>query len=175
MKIKSDSLYSRMGKAFRDAFFPWFMTENPSYRDMAAWFADRGVATSDGAVWTLVNRHIATWKLERALEAGDEEAAALPEGADEVIRERVRALKFDLVLSDLTAQQKLAYLSHDLKERELAEKKRTAREAAVDALLEEAGGDPAAAELLKRFLAAVDAKRAAGRGGGDAAAREGAA
>lgn len=160
MKIKSDSLYSRLGQELRDEFFPWYLSDNPSYDDMLAWCSQRAVSASNGSLWTLVNRHLPVWRLGKSIEAADEEAAALPPDADSRTRERVRALRFDLVMRDLTPNQTMAYLSHDLKERELEEKRRTARETAVDALLTEAGGDPAATALLKRFLEAVDARRA---------------
>jgi|GEM_PF-7060540 len=155
MKINSNSLYSRMGKALRDEFYPWYLAENPSYDEMLAWFEARGVGASNGSVFTLVNRHIATWKIDQAVLASDEEVAALPADVDGRTRERLRAMKFDLVMSDLSAQQKMAYLAYDLKERELAEKQRSAREAAVDALLAEAAGNAAAEAALKTFLAAL--------------------
>jgi len=160
MKINSNSLYSRMGKELRDEFFGWYLAENPGYEEMLAWFDARGVAASNGSLWTLTTKHISTWKIDQAIAAGDEEADALPSDIDVKTKERVRGLKFDLVMSDLTAQQKLAYLAYDQRERELSEKQRTAREIAVDALLKEADGDPAATALLQQFLQAIDARRA---------------
>lgn len=165
MKIPSHSLYNRMSAELRDEFFGWYLSANPGYEEMLSWLDARGISASNGSLWTLVNKHIATWKIDQAISAGDDEAAALPANIDGKTKERVRALKFDLVMSDLTAQQKIAYLAYDQRERELEEKQRTSREIAVDALLREADGDPAATDLLKRFLAAIDAKRALAAGG----------
>lgn len=116
MKIKSDSLYNRMGKELRDEFFGWYLSENPSYEEMLGWFDQRGLPASNGAVWTLTNKHIATWKIDQAVSAGDEEADALPSDVDAKTRERVKALKFDLVMSDLSAQQKLSLLANEVME-----------------------------------------------------------
>jgi len=160
MKIKSNSLYSELGRAgIRDEFFVWYLAENPGYREIAEWMASRGVRASDGALWTLVNRHIAVWKVDKAIEGGEEEGRALPPDVDDRVRERVKALRFDLVLSDLTAQQKLAYLVQDHKERELELKAQNLRDAGVQALMEEAEGNDAAKAALQTFLSALDASR----------------
>jgi hypothetical protein len=171
MNPRSDSLFARLKRAAQlDEFFAFVATDAPGFRDMLAWLEERGVAASMGAVHNLVTYHMGVWRAEQAVRASDEAVAELPSDADEKLRERIRMLKFDLTMRDLSVQQQLAVWKLDQTERELAGKDRNARDLAVDALLKEAEGNPAAKAALAAFLQALDAGK-----GADTAATEGGA
>lgn len=163
MNPRTDSLFARLKRGGQlDEFFAFVATEAPGFRDMLAWLEERGVAASMGAVHNLVTYHMGVWRAEQAVAAADQELATLPADADEKIRDRIRMLKFDLAMRDLSAKQMLAVWKLDQAEREMSEKARGARELAVDALLKEADGNPAAKAALAAFLQALDAGKAVG-------------
>ena len=157
MTPRTDSLFARLKRDGNlDEFFAFVATEAPGFRDMLAWMEERGIAASMGAVHNLVTYHMGVWRAQQAVAAADQEMASLPADADEKLRERIRMLKFDLTMRDLSVQQQLAVWKLDQTERDLAEKARNAREVAVDALLKEAEGNPAAKAALAAFLSALD-------------------
>lgn len=156
MKIRPDSLCGRLkSKGALSDFFDWVNAENPTYKDMMAWMKDRGVATSVGAVNNLITYHMGVWKTEQSIKAADEMELALPADTDQITRERIKALKFDLCMSQLTAQQQMQLLKLQLSERELDIKTANVRDAGVQALMDEAEGNEAAKAALTQFLAAL--------------------
>ena len=157
MKIRSDSLaanLTRLGSL--DDFFAYVATEAPAYKDMHAWLSERGLSTSVGAIHNLVTYHMAAWRYDQSCKASEEESFTLPANADEATKNRVKAMKFDLTMRDLSAAQMIIMWKLDLAERELAAKNQGVREAGVQALMDEAEGNPAAKTALAAFLAALE-------------------
>ncbi len=165
IKPRSDSLAASLTRlGLIDDFFAYMVAESPSYEDMRAWLAERGVSTSVGALHNLIAYHYGTWKYQQAIAAAEESTQDLPEVDAEAIRKRIAAMKVDLVMSTLTAKQQLAIWKLDQAERDLALRNQSLREAAVDALLAEAEGNEPAKALLGEFLAALDAGKEADDG-----------
>jgi len=161
MRARSDSLYARLlREGLLDEFFGFVATSAPGYREMLAWMAEHDIDTSLGALHNLVTYQMGVWRTEQALRASEEAQSELPANADETLRQRIKGLKFDLTMRDLSVQQQLAVWKLDQAERELAEKSRSARDAAVDALLAEADGNAEAKAALSQYLAALDRSRA---------------
>ena len=162
-KIKSNSLYSRMLKAgVLDDFFGLVASEAPGYEEMRAWCEEHDIRASNGALHTLITHHMGAWRARKAIEAVREEELYIPADADEQIRERLRGMRLDLALRDLSERTAVALLKLDLQERELAHKNASLRETGVQALMDEARGNAAAEEALRAFLAALDAARSEG-------------
>lgn len=162
-RIKSNSLFSRLLKAgLLDDFFAFVAADQPGYKELHAWCADRHVRTSNGALHTLITHHMGAWRARQAIEAVREEELSIPADADDKVRERLRGMRLDLALRDLSERTAVALLKLDLQERELAHKNASLREAGVQALMDEARGNAAAEAALKAFLAALDAARAKG-------------
>lgn len=156
MKIRPDSLCGRLKS--RDAltdFFGWVSAENPPYKEMLAWCKKRGVPTSVGAINNLITFHMGVWKTEQAIKAAEETELALPADTDAMTRERIKALKFDLCMSQLSSQQQMQLLKLQLAERELELKTANVRDAGVQALMDEADGNDRAKAALTEFLAAL--------------------
>ncbi len=167
MKARSDSLFATLERDGKlDAFFGFVATAAPSYAEMLDWFAGEGYRTSMGAVHNLVTYHMGVWRARQAVAASAEAVADLPPDADEKLRERIRTLKFDLTMRDLSVQQQLAVWKLDQVEREMAAKNRSARDLAVDALLAEAQSNDEAKAALGAFLAALERGRETGDGDG---------
>lgn len=163
-KPRSDSLAAELTRqGLLDDFFAYVSTESPSYDDMRVWLSSKGVSTSIGALHNLVSYHMGIWKAQQAVKAAEETAAEMPEGSGEILSTRIAGMKFDLVLSNLTAQQQLAVWKLSIAERELESRNQSMRDAAVEALLQEAGGNERAKAALNEFLAALDE----GKGGGN--------
>ena len=162
-KIKSNSLYGRLLKAgLLDDFFAFVAADQPGYKELHAWCAERNVRASNGALHTLITHHMGAWRARMAIAAVREEELSIPADADDKVRERLRGMRLDLALRDLSERTAVALLKLDLQERELAHKNASLREAGVQALMDEARGNAAAEAALKAFLAALDAARAKG-------------
>ena len=161
MKIRSDSLYHKLDRlGLVDEFLDYVSADSPSYEEMHAWLSGRGLRTSNGAIHNLITYHKAQWRVRRAKEAVESELESLPANVDEVIKQRYLGMRFDLALRDLDAKTGVTLLKLDLAERELAAKNQTARDAGVQALMDEAKGNPDAESALKTFLAALEKKPA---------------
>lgn len=162
VKPRSDSLAANLSRlGIIDDFFAYLVAQSPSYDDMRAWLSERGVSTSIGALHNLISYHYGTWKYQQAIAAAKDSASDLPDVDPDTMKKRVAAMKCDLVMSTLTAQQQLAVWKLDQAERDLALRNMSMREAAVDALLKEAEGNEEAKEKLNEFLAALDAGKEA--------------
>lgn len=160
MKIRSDSLYAQLDRlGLVDEFLDFVSADSPSYVDMRAWLSGRGLSPSNGALHNLITYHMAQWRVRRAKEAVAHELETLPADVDSVIKQRYLAMRFDLALRDLDAKTAVTLLKLELAERELAAKNQTARDAGVQALMDEAKGNAAAEAALAAFLAALDAAR----------------
>ena len=137
MKIRPDSLYAELGRLnLRDEFFAWYAVESPSYAQIGEWLAARGLKSSLAALHRLVNSHYSQWRIAKAVEAADEEVLALPENVDQVTRDRIKGLRLDLAMRDISVDQALALirLDQDREKTDLAARKIVileAREAAV--------------------------------------------
>lgn len=161
-KIRDDSLYMRLKKAgMLDAFFAFVAADEPGYKELHAWCRERGVKTSNGALHTLIAHHMGVWRSRKAIEAVEAEDLALPADVDDKVRQRLRGLRLDLALRDLSEKSAVALLKLEQAERELALKEKSLRDAGVDALMAEAEGNDRAKAALQAFLAALDAARAA--------------
>lgn len=166
MKPRSDSLFAELTRLnLLDDFFAFVSTQMPSYDDMRGWIAERGHKASLAALHNLVTYHMGVWNARQAVKASQEEEVTLPADADEKLRKRISALKFDLAMRDLSVQQQLAVWKLDQTERELNGRERNAREMAVDALLAEADGNEEAKAYLAKFLAAIDSHKGTKEGG----------
>jgi len=160
MKPRSDSLFAELSRLdLLDEFFAFVASQMPSYEDMRGWLAERGHKASLAALHNLVTYHMGVWNARQAVRASEEAGVDLPADADERLKKRIAALKFDLTMRDLSVQQQLAVWKLDQTERELNGRERNAREMAVDALLAEAEGNEEARGHLERFLAALDVSR----------------
>lgn len=160
MKIRSDSLYAQLDRlGLVDEFLDYVSADSPSYVDMHAWLSGRGLRTSNGAIHNLITYHKAQWRVRRAKEAVESELESLPANVDDVIKQRLLAMRFDLTLRDLDAKTGVSLLKLDLAERELAAKNQAVRDAGVQALMDEAKGNAAAEAALKAFIAALDAAK----------------
>ena len=89
----------------------------------------------------------------KAIEAVREEELSIPADADEQIRERLRGMRLDLALRDLSERTAVALLKLDLQERELAHKMRRCARPAFRRSWMKRGGNAAAEEALRAFLA----------------------
>ena len=157
IKPRSDSLAASLTRlGLLDDFFALVATKAPSYDEMRAWLSERGISSSVGAIYNLVTYHMGAWSAACAIKAADETAAKLPDGCDEILKQRISGMKLDLVLHNLTSQQQLAVWKLDQAERDLALRNMSMRDAAVDELLKEADGNEEAKEKLNEFLAALD-------------------
>lgn len=164
-KIRDDSLYARLRKAgLLDAFFAFVAADEPGYKELHAWCKDHNVKTSNGALHTIITHHMAVWRTREAIKAVEEEDLALPADTDSKVRERLRGLRLDLSLRDLSEKTAVTLLKLDFQERELAAKNQSARDAGVDALMAEAEGNTEAKAALAAFLSALDKARS-GKGG----------
>jgi len=156
MKIRSDSTYAELTRlGHLDEFFAFVATSAPSYEDMRQWLSERGLRVSLAALHNLVTYHMGIWNATQAVKASDEASIDLPADADEKLKKRISTLKFDLTMRDLSTQQQLAVWKLDQTERELAAKNKSARDLAVDALLDEAKGNDEAKKYLSLFLEAI--------------------
>jgi hypothetical protein len=162
-KIRDDSLYARLKKAgLLDDFFAFVAADEPGYKELHAWCDEHRVKTSNGGLHTCITHHMAVWRTRKAISAVEEEDLALPADTDDKVRERLRGLRLDLSLRDLSEKTAVTLLKLDFQERELAAKNQTAREAGVQALMAEAEGNDAAKAALSVFLAALETARAKG-------------
>lgn len=165
IKPRSDSLAASLTRlGLLDDFFSLVSEKAPSYDDMRAWLSERGVSCSAGALHNLITYQYGTWKYQQAIASAQDSANDLPDVDPDTMRKRVAAMKCDLVMSTLTAQQQLAIWKLDQAERDLALRNMSMREAAVDALLKEAEGNELAKIMLNEFLAALDAGKEAANG-----------
>lgn len=165
LKPRSDSLAASLTRlGLMDDFFAHVATEAPSYEEMRTWLAGRGVSASVGALHNLVTYHMGIWNARNAMAAAEESIESLPEGCDDLVKKRIGGMKLDLVMRDLSAQQQLAIWKLDQTERDLALRGKSLRDAAVEALLQEADGNEAAKAALNDFLAALDAGKEASHG-----------
>ena len=156
MKPRSDSLFALLTRRAKlDDFFAFVVTDAPSFKQMMEWLEGEGVAASYGAVHNLVTYHMGVWNARQAVAASEENEVDLPADADARLQNRIRALKFDLTMRDLSTAQQLAVWKLDQTEREMNVKQRNARDLAVDALLEEAQGNDEAKRYLALFLEAL--------------------
>jgi len=159
MKIRPDSLYAELGRLnLRDEFFAWYAVESPSYAQIGEWLAARGLKSSLAALHRLVNSHYSQWRIAKAVEAADEEVLALPENVDQVTRDRIKGLRLDLAMRDISVDQALALirLDQDREKTDLAARKIVileAREAKTRETLANPDLTPEAreAELKKLF------------------------
>ena len=157
MKIRPDSLCGRLkSRAKLGEFFDWVAAENPDYKAMMKWFKKRGIKTSVGAVNNLITYHMGVWKTEQSMKAADEMELALPADTDQVTRERIKGLKFDLCMAQLTVPQQMQMLKLQIAERELDLKSANLRDAGVQALMDEAEGNEKAKAALAEFLDALE-------------------
>jgi len=157
MKIRPDSLCGRLKSAGQlDEFFSWLDAENPDYKEMMRWLKKQGIPTSVGAVNNLITYHMGVWKTEQSIKAADEMELALPADTDQITRERIKALKFDLCMAQLSSKQQMQLLKLQLSERELDIKTANLRDTGVQALMDEADGNERAKAALAEFLAALD-------------------
>jgi hypothetical protein len=144
MKIRSDSLFAELGRlGLRDEFFAWFATESPSYDAMRKWLSERNLEASVGALHNLVTRGMPQWRIAKAIEAADAEALTLPPDIDEQARSRIRALRLDLAMRDISVDQALALirLDQDKERNDLAARKLAmleAREAKAKSVVSDA-------------------------------------
>ena len=114
MKIRSDSLYAELGRAeLRDEFFAWFASASPSYEEMGKWLKARGAKSTLGALHNLVTVHYAQWRIAKSIEAADAEALSLPENIDQQTRDRIKGLRLDLAMRDISVDQALALIRLD--------------------------------------------------------------
>jgi len=156
MKIRSDSTYAELTRlGHLDEFFAYVATQAPSYEQMRQWLSERGLRASLAALHNLVTYHMGVWNATQAVKASDEASMELPADADEKLKKRIATLKFDLTMRDLSTQQQLAVWKLDQTERELAAKNKSARDLAVEALLDEAKGNEEAKKYLTLFLEAI--------------------
>ena len=162
MKIRSDSLFAELGRAnLRDDFFAWFAVATPSYAEMVAWLAERGVKSSLAALHNLVTVHYAQWRIQKSIEAADAEALSLPDNVDQVTRDRIRGLRLDLAMRDITVDQALSLirLDQDREKNEIAGRKLALLEAR-EAKLNETISDPSLTpeEQMAKFKAILGVK-----------------
>lgn len=156
MKIRSDSTYAELTRlGLLNEFFAFVATEAPSYELMRQWLSERGLRASLAALHNLVTYHMGVWNAQQAVQASEEVSMQLPADADEKLRNRIHSLKFDLTMRDLSVQQQLVVWKLDQTERELAAKNKSARDLAVEALLDEAKGNDEAKKYLTLFLEAL--------------------
>ncbi len=161
MKIHSDSLYAKLARlGLLDEFFGYVASDEPGYKELHAWLSERNLKSSNGALHNIIANHMAVWRTRKAVEAVEEEDLSIPADCDAKVRERLRGLRLDLALRDLSEKSAVTLLKLDLAERELAHKQQGLRETAVQALMDEAEGNDAAKAHLAAFLAALDAVRA---------------
>jgi hypothetical protein len=126
MKIRSDSLYATLGRlGHLDDFFAWYQAECPSYEAMREWLSERHVSSSLAAIHNLITYHLQQWRISKAIAAADAEALSLPENIDDQTRARIKALRLDLAMRDISVDQALALirLDQDKERTDLAAKK----------------------------------------------------
>jgi hypothetical protein len=158
-KIRPDSLYAKLEAAnLLDEFYTWLFGSQPSYEEMLAWFKAHNIATSNGAIHTLIHVHALNWKVFRALQAEEEVDGTLPADVDEKIRTRLKQNEFDLVFSELSNKERLSLLSLQEKREERlldTEKFRAALksdlEKGIDALREECSRNAAALQAWEKL------------------------
>lgn len=160
MKIRSDSLYAQLTRlGVLDDFFGFVAADAPGYDALHAWLSERGLSSSNGALHNILAHHMGTWRINKAIQAANEAVVTLPPDTDATIRNRLHGLRLDLALRDLSEKTAVSLLKLDLAERELAAKHLAARDAGVQALMDEAKGNAAAEAALKAFLAALESSR----------------
>jgi hypothetical protein len=114
MKIRSDSLYATLGRlGHLDDFFAWYQAECPSYQAMCEWLSERSIETSNGAIHNLVTYHLQQWRVAKAIAAADAEVLELPANIDDQTRARIKALRLDLAMRDISVDQALALIRLD--------------------------------------------------------------
>ena len=114
MKIRSDSLYATLGRLDQlDEFFAYYIAENPSYQDMTAWLSERSISTSNGALHNLIAYQLQRWRIAKAIESADAEVLTLPADIDDQTRARIKALRLDLAMRDISVDQALALIRLD--------------------------------------------------------------
>jgi len=114
MKIRSDSLYATLGRLGQlDEFFAWYQAECPSYQAMCEWLSERSIESSNGAIHNLVTYHLQQWRVARAIAAADSEVLELPADIDDQTRARIKALRLDLAMRDISVDQALALIRLD--------------------------------------------------------------
>ena len=161
MKIPSHSLYAQLTRlGALDDFFGYVAADAPGYDDLHAWLVARGLKSSNGAIHNCISTQMATWRINKAIQAADEACVDLPPNVDETIRNRLHGLRLDLALRDISEKTAVSLLKLDLAERELAAKNQGVREAGVQALMDEAEGNPEAKAALTAFLAALEKAKA---------------
>lgn len=114
MKIRSDSLYATLGRlGHLDDFFAWYQAECPSYEAMSEWLSERSISTSNGALHNLVTYHLQQWRIARAIDAANAEVLELPADIDDQTRARIKALRLDLAMRDISVDQALTLIRLD--------------------------------------------------------------
>jgi len=99
---------------------------------------------------------MATWRINKAIQAADEACVDLPPNVDETIRNRLHGLRLDLALRDISEKTAVSLLKLDLADRELQSKNQSTRDAGVQELMDQAKGNPEAETALRAFLAALE-------------------
>jgi hypothetical protein len=114
MKIRSDSLYATLGRlGHLDEFFAWYQAECPSYQAMREWLSERRIESSLASLHNLVTYHLQHWRVAKAIDAADAEVLALPANIDAQTRDRIKALRLDLAMRDISVDQALALIRLD--------------------------------------------------------------
>ena len=157
MKIPSHSLYAQLTRlGALDDFFGYVAADAPGYDDLHAWLSARGLKSSNGAIHNCLSTQMATWRINKAIQAADEACVDLPSNVDDTIRNRLHGLRLDLALRDISEKTAISLLKLDLAERELQAKNQSTREAGVQELMDQAKGNPEAEAALRAFLSALE-------------------
>lgn len=136
MKIRSDSLFAeltRLGKL--DDFCAWILAEQPGYKAMLERLGELGLHGSLGALHNFVTFHLHQWRVQKALDQAAAEKLDLPPDLDAETAARIKALKLDLAMRDISDDQKLALirLEQDGERNALASRKLALLEARAEA------------------------------------------
>lgn len=126
MKIRSDSLYAQLARlGLLDDIFGFIAADAPGYDALHAWLSERGLRSSNGALHNLITHHMQQWRISKALEVVASEDFVLPENIDEQTRARIKGLRLDLALRDISVDQALALirLDQDKERNEIASRK----------------------------------------------------
>lgn len=149
MKVRADSLFSKLKPRQRELLFEWLIIEGillTVARDRCE--AEFGIKPSLAALSNFYARHGFSWRVEQAKAAAANADAKLPADIDDQIRRRLKQRQFEFSLGELSLKELEALAAMDVDARMLALKERL---------------DPEKVELQRRRVELLERQLAEGR------------
>lgn len=112
-------MWARLAPEQREELLVRALVECQGYEALMEWLDGQGVATSVGALHSLLSSHGLRWRLERAHSTATASAESLPADADAAIVRALRQQTFAAAFGELSVQEVSMLRKLELEERKL--------------------------------------------------------